>query len=93
MSKRVTAFLPDSAHNTGTAIIVCPGGSYCWHDMEYEGRQVAEWLRANGINAFVLKYRVANISAYCVGYRVIRICSSMWKMRFDWSMRRQIRCI
>lgn len=83
MSKRVTAFLPDSAHNTGTAIIVCPGGSYCWHDMEYEGRQVAEWLRANGINAFVLKYRVANISAYCIGYRVIGLGNRYPNMLID----------
>lgn len=68
---RLTAYLSDSAANTGIAVVVCPGGSYSWHDMEYEGKQVAQWLQANGINAFVLKYRVANISAYVVGYRVI----------------------
>ena len=82
-TQRLTAFLPDSAHNTGIAVIVCPGGSYCWHDMEYEGRQVAEWLRANGINAFVLKYRVANISAYCVGYRVIGLGNKYPNMLID----------
>lgn len=70
-TNRLTAYLADSASNTGTAVVVCPGGSYSWHDMEYEGKQVAQWLQANGINAFVLKYRVANISAYVVGYRVI----------------------
>ena len=69
--ERLTAYLADSAANTGIAVVVCPGGSYSWHDMEYEGKQVAEWLQSNGINAFVLKYRVANISAYVVGYRVI----------------------
>lgn len=68
---RLTVYPADSALNTGMAVVVCPGGSYCWHDMEHEGREVAQWLQANGINAFVLKYRVANISAYCVGYRVI----------------------
>ena len=68
---RLTAYPADSANNTGMAVIVCPGGSYSWHDMNYEGQQVAEWLQANGISAFVLKYRVANISAYCIGYRVI----------------------
>ena len=82
-TQRLTEFLPDSAHNTGIAVIVCPGGSYCWHDMEYEGRQVAEWLRANGINAFVLKYRVANISAYCVGYRVIGLGNKYPNMLID----------
>ena len=70
-TNRLTAYLADSAANTGIAVVVCPGGSYSWHDMEYEGKQVAQWLQANGINAFVLKYRVANISAYVVGYRVI----------------------
>ncbi|MBO4361840.1 MAG: alpha/beta hydrolase [Paludibacteraceae bacterium] len=73
----------DSATNTGTAIIVCPGGSYCWHDMQYEGRQVAEWLNANGINAFVLRYRVASISAYCIGYRVIGLGNKYPNMLTD----------
>ena len=80
---RLTAYPADSANNTGIAVIVCPGGSYCWHDMEYEGRQVAEWLQANGINAFVLKYRVANISAYCIGYRVIGLGNKYPNMLTD----------
>lgn len=70
-TQRLTPYLADSAANTGIAVIICPGGSYSWHDMNYEGAQVARWLQANGINAFLLKYRVANVSAYCVGYRVI----------------------
>ncbi|MBQ3998729.1 MAG: alpha/beta hydrolase [Paludibacteraceae bacterium] len=68
---RLFPYPADSTNNTGMAIIVCPGGSYCWHDMQHEGREVAEWLQSNGINAFVLQYRVATISAYCIGYRVI----------------------
>ena len=44
---------------TDIAVIVCPGGSYFWHDMDAEGRCVAEWLQANGISAFLLKYRTA----------------------------------
>ena len=70
-SLRLTPYLADSASNTGIAVVVCPGGSYSWHDMEHEGRQVALWLQSNGINAFVLKYRVATVSAYVIGYRVI----------------------
>lgn len=66
---RLTVYPADSALNTGTAVIICPGGSYSWHDMNYEGKQVAQWLQTNGINAFVLKYRVANISAYILLYR------------------------
>ena len=80
---RLYAYPADSATNTGMAVIVCPGGSYCWHDMEYEGRQVAQWLNANGINAFVLKYRVASISAYCLGYRVIGLGNTYPNMLTD----------
>ncbi len=46
------------------ACIVCPGGSYFWLDKKTEGTGVAEWLRANGISAFVLEYRVAGINAF-----------------------------
>ncbi len=82
-SMRLYAYPADSAANTGMAVIVCPGGSYCWHDMEYEGRQVAQWLNRNGINAFVLKYRVASISAYCLGYRVIGLGNKYPNMLID----------
>ena len=34
---RLFSYPADSAANTGIAVIVCPGGSYCWHDMEHEG--------------------------------------------------------
>lgn len=49
---------PDSL-NTGVSVLVCPGGSYA-HTMGIptEGFSVAEWLNSQGINAFVLKYRV-----------------------------------
>lgn len=80
---QLTAYLADSATNTGIAVVVCPGGSYCWHDMNYEGKQVAEWLQANGINAFVLKYRVATISAFVVGYRVIGLGNKYPNMLTD----------
>lgn len=53
------------------AIIICPGGSYCWHDMKAEGSEVAQWLQANGISAFVLKYRVQGILPYITHSRLI----------------------
>ena len=43
----------------GISVIVCPGGSYHWHDQVDEGFKVGEWLSDNGITAFVLLYRVA----------------------------------
>lgn len=80
---QLTNYLADSTTNTGMAVIVCPGGSYCWHDMLHEGSEVAKWLQANGINAFVLKYRVATISAYCIGYRVIGLGNKYPNMLTD----------
>ena len=50
-------FPPDSLRN-GTSIIICPGGGFCLLEIENEGRNIAQWLNAKGITAFVLKYRV-----------------------------------
>lgn len=51
------------------AVVVCPGGSYFWHDMEHEGKEVGEWLQRNGISAFVLRYRTAYVLAFITGFR------------------------
>ena len=53
------------------AVIVCPGGSYFWHDMKNEGRSVADWLQQNGISAFLLKYRTAQTPAFLFRYRYV----------------------
>ena len=53
------------------SVIICPGGSYCWHDMKTEGSEVARWLQANGISAFVLKYRVQGILPYITHSRLL----------------------
>lgn len=55
--------------NGNVAIVVCPGGSYFWHDMEHEGKEVGEWLQKNGISAFVLRYRTAYVPAFITGFR------------------------
>jgi acetyl esterase/lipase len=54
----LTAFLPNPSVATGTAIIVCPGGAFHMLAMEHEGIDVARWLSARGVAAFVLKYRL-----------------------------------
>jgi acetyl esterase/lipase len=41
-----------------TAVIVAPGGGYRMLASNHEGRQVANFLNAAGIAAFVLKYRL-----------------------------------
>ena len=43
---------------TGAGMVVCPGGGFRLLAYDYEGTDVAEWLAARGITAFLLKYRV-----------------------------------
>jgi acetyl esterase/lipase len=54
----LTPFLPDSAKSNGTAVIVAPGGGFMALSMENEGFNVARALAAQGVAAFVLKYRL-----------------------------------
>ena len=53
----LTAFLPNPSVASGTAIIVCPGGAFHMLAIDHEGLDVAHWLSARGVAAFVLKYR------------------------------------
>lgn len=54
----LTPYWPDQPAATGTAVIVCPGGSYTHLSMEKEGSDVARWFNKLGVPAFVLKYRL-----------------------------------
>lgn len=54
----LTPFLPDPERATGAAVIVAPGGGFMWLSIGNEGWEVAEALRARGVAAFVLKYRL-----------------------------------
>jgi acetyl esterase/lipase len=54
----ITIFLPPAAQANGSAVVVCPGGGYQMLALDHEGRQIAEWLNARGVAAFVLKYRL-----------------------------------
>ena len=47
-----------AAKPNGCGIIVCPGGGYRTLASDHEGLQVAQWLNAAGIHAFVLRYRL-----------------------------------
>ena len=54
----LTVSLPDAARATGAGVIVCPGGGHHFLAVDHEGAEVASWLTARGIAAFVLRYRV-----------------------------------
>ena len=55
---KLSIFLPKQK-TTDISVIICPGGSYYWLDMNNEGFSVAKYLSKQGITAFVLKYRTA----------------------------------
>jgi acetyl esterase/lipase len=54
----LTPFLPDPAKANGTAVIVAPGGGFRWLSINNEGWKIAKALNAQGVAAFVLKYRL-----------------------------------
>src|SRR5213075_787398 len=54
----LTAYLPRTMAASTPAVIICPGGGYRNLASNHEGRQVANYLNALGIAAFVLRYRL-----------------------------------
>jgi acetyl esterase/lipase len=74
----LTAFLPEESKANGTAVIVCPGGGFHFLSWEGEGTEVAEWLRARGVAAFVLKYRVMDTGATEEDFKKT-LKASMWQ--------------
>ena len=54
----LTAFLPERSKATGTGIIIAPGGAFVALATSLEGDELARWLAARGIAAFLLKYRI-----------------------------------
>src|SRR3954465_6197564 len=54
----LTIYRPAVDKNTGTAMVICPGGGYWDLYWELEGEEVAAWLSARGVTGIILKYRV-----------------------------------
>ena len=54
----LTAYLPATDKATGTAAVICPGGGFFALAIDNEGNELAKWLAARGVAAFVLRYRV-----------------------------------
>jgi len=59
----LTVFAPEPKKATGAAIIICPGGGFRFLSWQNEGTEVAKWLQARGVTAFVLKYRLKETPA------------------------------
>lgn len=54
----LTIYRPAKEWDTGTAILICPGGGYWNLYWQLEGEEVAAWLNSIGITGIILKYRV-----------------------------------
>lgn len=67
---RVTAYIPEEGDSLA-AVIVCPGGSYFWLDPRSESKVTGEWLKSNGIAAFVLRYRTGGFWAFSTWSRPV----------------------
>ena len=72
-----------------TAVLICPGGGYGHLSMEKEGSLVAKMFNENGIDAFVLTYRLNNAKQeghrypdqyndVTTGIRIIRSRAAEW---------------
>jgi acetyl esterase/lipase len=55
---QITIFKPDPTIDTGTSVIIAPGGGYNILAYDLEGTEVATWLNTIGVTGIVLKYRV-----------------------------------
>jgi hypothetical protein len=54
----ITIYRPAAEKNTGTAVVICPGGGYWDLYWQLEGEEVAAWLNSIGVTGIILKYRV-----------------------------------
>jgi len=53
---RIAVFRPERPN--GAAVLITPGGGYNWVVIDKEGYEMARWLAARGVTAFVLFYRL-----------------------------------
>lgn len=72
-------YLSDPKINTKKAMIVAPGGALFFHSIENEGSAVAKMLVANGINAFVLKYRLYPVNGNAEDYVNDLVAKEDWE--------------
>jgi acetyl esterase/lipase len=52
------AFIVQPEENSGTAVLICPGGGYERLAYLQSGYTLAKWYNTHGISAFVLNYRL-----------------------------------
>ena len=53
----LTIYRPPNDKNSGTAMLICPGGGYHNLGWDVEGEEIAAWLNSQGMTGIILKYR------------------------------------
>src|SRR5205809_1048810 len=89
----LTIYQPAKDKNTGTAMLICPGGGYYNLYWQLEGEEIAAWLNSIGVTGIILKYRVPRrpgspkdeppLQALMDGQRAISLVRSKAK---DWGI-------
>jgi acetyl esterase/lipase len=54
----ITIYRPAKEKDTGTAVLICPGGGYWNLYWQLEGEEVSDWMNSLGVTGIILKYRV-----------------------------------
>jgi len=60
----VALYPAPAGNNSGTSIVVFPGGGYRILALDLEGTEVCNWLNSSGISCILLKYRVPDAGPY-----------------------------
>ncbi|HEX4771630.1 MAG TPA: alpha/beta hydrolase [Bryobacteraceae bacterium] len=76
----LTVYEPAKGSRSSSAVVICPGGGFMALSITNEGIDVAKWLSARGVTAFVLKYRLAH-----TGEDATQEFAALWedKARFE----------
>ena len=86
----LTPFLAPAGNNSGSAIVICPGGGYGGL-ASHEGATYAQFMQQHGINGFVLKYRLGSagyrhpimLGDAARALRTVRANAKQWKIDPD----------
>lgn len=60
----ITVYRSSATKNSGTAVVVFPGGGYRILALDLEGTEVCDWLTSAGVTCVLLKYRVPDAGPY-----------------------------
>jgi acetyl esterase/lipase len=71
-------YLPDKEKNTGSALIIAPGGGFRDLGWDFEGETMAAWCNKLGVAGIILKYRVPRgrngaLDAFLDGQRAVSV--------------------